>query len=466
MSKKRLGLVITDGVGFRNFILTKFVKEANNIFDEVIIYSCLPKVVYKDHLNNHKVVELKTYKENFFTWFFMKLKEVAHLQLNMKNNFGIRDSFNINKTFNNSNRGIAKRFIFFITRFLKSEFWIQKFNSFQQATFKNHPITKEYISILKEDRLDFLFFTHQRPPFIAPLIYASEQLKIPNGTFIFSWDNIASKGRMAGNFNNYFVWSDLMKTELLQFYKQVKASQIHIVGTPQFEPYTYQNFGYDKDSLHKKFNLDSKLPLLFFTCNDSSSENDPIYLEILAKYIEENKLIQKVNLLVRTSPAENPDRFKHIAERFNFIKWNYPDWTSVRQNHQEAWSQRVPSLEDLMDLKSMLANCFLCVNVLSTITLDAFIFNKPVINPVFGNDDNELFNDQKFLEYRHLKNLVLSDASLISKNKEDYLNHLNHILSNSDNKDKERKEFINLQIGVPLEDTSQQVAQSIFKCLK
>ena len=91
MSKKRLGLVITDGVGFRNFILTKFVKESNSIFDEVIIYSCLPKSVYKDHLNNHKVVELKTYKENFFTWFFMKLKEVAHLQLNMKNNFGKLD---------------------------------------------------------------------------------------------------------------------------------------------------------------------------------------------------------------------------------------------------------------------------------------------------------------------------------------------------------------------------------------
>lgn len=35
---KNLGVVITDGVGFRNFILTDFIKEAKTNFDEVIIF--------------------------------------------------------------------------------------------------------------------------------------------------------------------------------------------------------------------------------------------------------------------------------------------------------------------------------------------------------------------------------------------------------------------------------------------
>lgn len=465
MQKKRLGLVITDGVGFRNFILSNFLKEAKLQFNEVIIYSCLDQDVYKDHVKEHKIVELKVYKENFFTWFFMKLKEVAHLQLSKDNNFGIQDSFNINRVFNSTNRGLAKRFIFFITRFLKSEFWIQRFNSLQQATFKNNPITRDYIRTLQEDQVDFLFFTHQRPPYIAPLIYASEQLKIPNGTFIFSWDNIASKGRMAGNFDYYFVWSKLMKTELLQFYSQIKETQIHIVGTPQFEPYAFEEYGYSKKIVFEKFDLDINLPTILFTCNDSSSENDPIYLETLARFIHENRLVKKVNLLVRTSPAESPERFKFITDKFKFIKWNYPDWTSVRQNHQEAWSQRVPSLQDLSDLKSMLKYCDLCINVLSTITLDAFIFNKPVINPVFGNTENSLYNDQKFLKYAHLENLVKSNASLISKNEDAYLEHINHILNNFDAKEAERNKFINLQIGVPLEHTSKKIVESIFSNL-
>ena len=43
---KKLGIVITDGVGFRNFILSNFLMEAQATFTEVVIYSCLPKNVY------------------------------------------------------------------------------------------------------------------------------------------------------------------------------------------------------------------------------------------------------------------------------------------------------------------------------------------------------------------------------------------------------------------------------------
>jgi hypothetical protein len=40
---KKLGIVITDGVGYRNFILSDFISATNQIFDEVVIFSCLPK---------------------------------------------------------------------------------------------------------------------------------------------------------------------------------------------------------------------------------------------------------------------------------------------------------------------------------------------------------------------------------------------------------------------------------------
>ncbi len=463
--QKKLGLVITDGVGFRNFILSNFLNEAKSTFDEVVIYSCLDKEVYKGFTTNEKIVELEVFKENFFTWFFMKLKEVAHLQLNKKKSFGILDSYNINKTFSKTNRGIAKRVIYFITKFLKSEFWIQRFNYFQKITFRNHRITKDYIKYLKKDDVDFLFFTHQRPPYIAPLIYATEQLNIKNATFIFSWDNLASKGRMAGNFNHYFVWSDLMKTELLEFYANVKTNQVHVVGTPQFEPYVYDEYGYEKETFYNKFNLDKNLKAIFFTCNDSSSENDPIYLKSLVEFIKHNKLVEDVNLIVRTSPAENPERFESLAKEYNFIKWNYPDWKTKRHNHQESWSQRVPSLEDLNDLKMLLKHCDICINVLSTITLDAFVFNKPVINPVFGNQSNNLYDDQKFLEYEHLKNLVNSQASIIAKNETEYLEAINYLLEGKDDKSLKRAKFLDLQIGNTLQGTCQGIVNTINKCI-
>jgi hypothetical protein len=47
---KKLGIVITDGVGFRNYILSDFLIEAEKTFDEVVILSCLPAEIYADHI--------------------------------------------------------------------------------------------------------------------------------------------------------------------------------------------------------------------------------------------------------------------------------------------------------------------------------------------------------------------------------------------------------------------------------
>ncbi len=458
---KNLGVVITDGVGYRNFIMTNFIEEAKGNFDSITIFSCLPKSIY-DGLNlKCTIVELDVFEETFFTWFFRKAKEVMHLQLHAKGNFGITDNLNSTKSTANNPRGISNRFIHKWSKSVNSEKWIQRYNRIQQKTFKSHEITKKYQQLLNKYDISMLFFTHQRPPFIAPLIYAAEQLRIKTATFIFSWDNLASKGRMAGNFDFYLVWSDLMKQDLLHFYQSVKDNQVAIVGTPQFEPFIMEKYGYDKTKFSNKFKIDANLPIILFTCNDASSENDPIYLEQLANFIKNGNLTKSVNLIVRTSPAEEPTRFKEIAEKFPFIIWNYPDWKVRREGHQEAWTQRVPSIEDLNDLKSLLKYCDICINVLSTITLDAFIFDKPVINPVFGNVENKMFDDQKFLNYAHLSNLVESNSTTIVKCETEFLGAINKILKKNENKKQEREGFLALQIGKPLLGTSKRIAETL-----
>lgn len=455
---KNLGVVITDGVGFRNFILSDFISESKANFDEVIIFSCLPKSVYETFNLDCKIIELSVFEESFYTWFFRKAKEATHLQLHAKGNFGITDNLNTTKSKAKNPRGYATRFIHKWSKFFHSEKLILKYNQLQQQTFHSNVITREYIELLKENKISLLFFTHQRPPFIAPLIYAAEKLRIKNSVFIFSWDNLASKGRMAGNFDFYFVWSDLMKQELQFFYQSVRENQIAVVGTPQFEPYAMDKYGWDKTYFENKFKIDNNKTTILFTCNDSSSQNDPIYLELLANFIANRKLIREVNLIVRTSPAEGPIRFESLAKKFPFIIWNFPDWKISREKHQEAWTQRVPSVEDLNDLKSLLKYCDLCINVLSTITLDAFIFDKPVINPVFGNRKNGWFDDQKFLHYKHLAILVDSKSTDIVKNEKEYLDAINRILERQDNKEVERNNFLKLQIGGALEDTSKRIA--------
>ena len=208
---------------------------------------------------------------------------------------------------------------------------------------------------------------------------------------------------------------------MLKFYKKVKPQDIEVVGTPQFEPYVLDRYKTTKEEWANTNKVDLNKKTIFFTCNDAHSKNDPIYLELIANFILEEKLYEKVNYIVRTSPAEEPTRFMKLAEKYPFIIWNFPHWNQVRSNHQESWSQRVPSINDVVQLRGFLEFSDISVNVLSTISLDASLFNKPVINPVFGNPENGMFDDQKYLKYLHLDNVVKTGAITVAKTKR--LNH-------------------------------------------
>lgn len=460
---KKLAVVITDGVGFRNFILSDFLVEAEKTFDEVVILSCLPKEVYSGFVTNSRIIELDVFEETFTTWFFRKAKEVAHLQLHKKNNFGIQDNLRANDSKYKTTRGYATRLIFKLTSVFHSEKWIQLFNFWQQKTFRNNPIVVNYKTILESEKFDLLFFTHQRPPFIAPLVYQAEQLKIKTASFIFSWDNLASKGRMAANFDYYLVWSDLMKTELQQFYTSVKKENIEVVGTPQFEPYVLDRYKVSKEEFVLKFNLNASLRTICFSCGDiATSKNDELYIETIANALLENR-IQNVNLIVRTSPAEDPIRFASFVERFPFIKWNYPKWNLSREGHQESWSQRIPSVEDVKDLRSLLEFSDLNINMLSTMSLDFIQFDKPVINTVFGNSENGLYNDQRFLHYAHIVNVVNSNATKIVKNQEELIAAINLYLEHPDLDCQNRQQLLQLQVSKSIPQTGKRIAETLVK---
>ena len=458
--REKLAVVITDGVGFRNFVLSDFLEEAKQNFKEVVIFSCLPSNIYNE-VTDCKVIELDVFEERFFTWFFRKAKEVAHLQNHKDDNFGISYTLKKNISKLNNPRGFVTRVIFKITELFHSENWISYFNKLQQFSFKNKSITNVYLKILEKEKPDQLFFTHQRPPYIAPLVYAAHKLNINTSAFIFSWDNLSSKGRMAADFKNYLVWSELMKNDLLRFYKNVKAEAIEIVGTPQFEPYVLPRYATTKEEFQEQFGLKADLQTVCFSCGDiSTSKNDELYIETIAEALIDGQFPQ-FNFIVRTSPAEDPIRFNEISEKYPFIIWNYPDWKISRNGHQEAWSQRVPSIEDVKHLRAILEFSDISINMLSTMSLDFMEFDKPVINPVFGTENNGLYNDGRFLNYEHIEYVVKSKASKIAKNKTELIEAVHFYLKNPRANHTERQVLLAQQIGKPLEGTSERIAKTL-----
>lgn len=459
---KKLGIVITDGVGFRNFMLSNFMVEVSQQFDAVIIYSGLPKSAYQSILPVNIVIkELEVFTESKLTWFFRKWKEVAHMQKHASF-YGMKDNLLSGYPKNNSTRSILVKGIYGFTRFIHSDASISFVEKFQFLSFSKHRITQSYIKLLKEDQPSHVFFTHQRPPFLAPFLVAAKKLKLPTSTFIFSWDNLASKGRMLGTFDHFLVWSELMKDELLYFYPSVKDANVKVVGTPQFEPYVMPSYEITKEDFYKKLGLDASKKVICYSCADVSiGKNDPVVIAALANAIRNKSIKGHVQLLVRTSPAEDDARFKDIRDEFPEILWNVPKWTLTRENHAESWSQRVPNEEDIKDLRALLEYADLNVNMCSTMSLDFMLFDKPVINTVFGNETNRLYNDQRFLNYDHYKKVVESGAVTIAKNEEELIVQSNEALANPAQRTTQRKAMIALQISKELMGTSKRIAETL-----
>ena len=460
---KKLGIVITDGVGFRNFIMSDFINEASQQFDSIILYSGLPISAFQT-LPKSKIAikELDVFVEGKSTWFFRKWKEVAHLRQH-QSFYGMKDNLVSGYPANNSARSILVKIIYFFTHFIHSDTSILIAEKIQFLSFSKNKITQSYIQLLQEDKPTHVFFTHQRPPYLAPFLYATQQLKIPASTFIFSWDNLASKGRMLGAFDYFLVWSHLMKEELMYFYSNTRTENVKVVGTPQIEPYVMSKYETRVEDFYTKFKLDAHLKTICYSCADVSiGPNDPVVIRAIANAIRKNAITTKVQLIVRTSPAEDDSRFKAVREEFPEIIWNVPKWILTRENHAESWSQRVPSEDDIRDLRSLLEYVDLNINMCSTMSLDFMLFDKPVINTVFGNPENGMYDDQRFLNFGHYKKVVDSQCVTIAKNEEELLEQINAALSYPGERTTQRKAMIDLQISESLKGSSKRIATTLF----
>jgi hypothetical protein len=465
-TKKTLGFVITDGVGVRNFVHGRFLSIACNTFDQVVLFSGVPSETLGSlDWVNLKVVPMEVFSESRWSSFWRKTAEMAHL-FRFKTP-AMREIIKMNRPVGWNTFAIRNRLSWFVANSL-AMFGLQSYAGvLYEFSLSKYGITKRYRRLLIDEDVDLLFFTHQRPPQIAPMAIAGKLLGIPTIAYIFSWDNLSSKGRMPVLFDRFLVWSDLMKSELLQFYPKLDSKDVSVTGTPQFETYVYEEFGWTRKQLNRYLKLqeDDDRQIICFSCGDlSTSPNDAVYIDAIAAALNNNLLTNNILLLVRTSPAEDATRFRELKDKYPAIVWNVPDWIQTNPSHPEPWSQRVPTMDDIHCLKSILKYASVSVNMCSTMSLDFALWDKPIINPVFGEPGNDLgyFPDRKYLKYDHYAKVVETGAVSVCANADELISAINIALEMPDLQKIQRKHLLELEIGQPLNGTSERFVKKLF----
>lgn len=461
----KTALLIPTGVAFRNFICTGFLDQLNLESDVVILHD-LPEELIQDEKQrcSERVAwfPLERYHEGVyryilrrtFLWGHMRTCNTRAMQL-MLEKYSPKGW---------SPRQIADRIAWTASKSAANSRRVRRLVDLHDQFVKMTHFPQKYAQLWQELQPDIILCTDQRPVQQVPAVLAARRLGIPVGTFIFSWDNLSSKGRMPTDFDFYLVWSENMREELLRFYPHLHPATIHVVGSPQFEPYADPGIFMSREAFCKEIGADPQRPLLCYAGEDISTVPDgEKHLEILCQLIRDGAIHGNPQVIARPAPIDTGERFRSVLQKYPEIIWCPARW---RRKENQGWEKAVGTREDIALLANTIRHSALCVNVVSTMTLDFALLGKPTVSIAFDASHPPAHGKpvwEVLFQFEHYRPIVELRAARFAHSPTQLAEDINYYLENSDSDQAARHKLIELEIQLPLLGTSQRITQELKK---
>jgi len=302
-------------------------------------------------------------------------------------------------------QGLKFWFINVMSYFLASKKGVDFLERQMHKLIRKSVFYKTVLQCYKNTKPDLVYITHQTTSYTLGVSLVAKDLNIPTVCFIYSWDNIV-KGNKLVKADYYYVWSDYMKQELLQYYAdEVMTDKIFVVGTPQFHHYSNHDALIAKKVFFKAYKIPKKDFYLCFSGNFTAiGQDDPAYLKDLALAVKHhNKRYKKqFHILLRANPADYNKGFTPIIKEFNDVITDVnPDWITTKQ--------KAPVDSHKLALAVLYATIHYSdamVNVGSTMALDATLLGKLAYYIDYKiNGGSKKFKINEIYKFIHFKSL-------------------------------------------------------------
>jgi len=450
-------LLLSDGIGLRNFIMTRFT-DLLALEGEVTICHTIPESLVQplQQLNDGTInwLKLPDHQEGHIPYIIRRAKILAQLKWQKEPGTEIILEYMDNRV------GYGFRWIKNLIADLLSDIFchssaqVKLLDTWHQHAVKHTKYFREYVSKIKSMQPDIVFCSHQRSEIAVPIMLAAHELAIPTCTFIYSWDNLP-KGRMAVYADFYFVWSQHMKDEMLKYYPDVEENQIIIVGTPQFEHYFNPDLIEAREKFLRQLKLDPNRPVICFSGDDlTTSPYDPYYLADLAEALRKQPENERPQVLFRRNPTDMSSRYEKVLERYPEICISSPEWVALQNND---WSKVVPTEKDTKLLTNVVKHCDLVVNVASTMALDFSILGKPCVY-LFYNPESMDFNNhwsiEKVYQYPHFNHFNQFNPVYWVHSRDELSGVILHALQHPQELKEERERWARFLVQTPYDQAS------------
>ncbi len=461
--KKKIFILLPDGIGLRNFAYSDFYQIGKQEGFDVTFWNNTPF-----DLSGLGFEEIKIHgaKANPLTEVYKNARKQIELDLNIrKSGDAVYDTYRFPFSYKNLNTSVKSIATQVITAIYNSE---QGLRDVRKVIEKNERKTAFYsrsIETLRSEKPAMVFCTNQRPLLaIAPLL-AAKDLGIPTATFIFSWDNLP-KATMAVETDYYFVWSEHMKRELLDYYPYILENQIVVSGTPQFEAHFKTETLLSKELFFEQYGLDLTTKYICYSGDDvTTSPDDPQYLADTAKAIRElNANGERLGIVFRRCPVDFSGRFTEVIQQnSDVIVEIAPLWKKIGA----GWNTILPTAEDIVLQQNIIQHTEMVVNLGSSMVFDYVAHQKPCafINYDVAQQKLPGWSVKKIYNYIHFRSMPHCKAVVWLHSPEEIAGKIKNTLQSNETTVKHAQEWFEVIAGLKPERASREIWSGIKEIL-
>ena len=252
-----------------------------------------------------------------------------------------------------------------------------------------------------------------------------------------SWDNL-SKILFHVKTDKMLVWSPFMQEQAVEF-QGYKKAEVIVTGVPQFDYYLRREKLISREEFCQAFNFDPQLPIISYASTGGNCFHESEYLELIKKYIDEKK-IPPVQVLIRP-------HLGYVGDTEKFVQLEkYPGFVVDRtdkQSHKfkDHWDA---SLQHIDHLHNSLHHAAMCINIASTITLDAVACDTPALNINFdvNPDIDPNFSTKRLYTTDYINAVTSIGGTWLASSEAEFLQILQDILVKGEKKAAQRQALI------------------------
>jgi len=286
-------------------------------------------------------------------------------------------------------------------------------------------LDREYEPYFDKYQPDLVFSPHVLGVAEQAMVKVANRRGVMTVSMPKGWDNVERMFYRVKS-NKLIVYNKLLKQKAIK-HQDFSVKDVFVSGFAQFDSYFKKELILPREEYFERLGLDSRRRLLFFGSAGLWSPNDEKMVEILSQWVTKEKFVFSCNLLIR---PHFTNIFEKKYEKFRGLPHIYID-NQYRKSEFfiDNWDL---SKDDIVHLINTLYHSDLVITFASTLTLDAAILDKPIINPGFWGWIDRNGKDQTAIRYQvpYYQDIIKRNGVWLAKDIGDFREAINSYLKN------------------------------------